>query len=144
MHQCGKNKATWYWKHITSVLGDWKRSSCMRSVKLTAFHGHIFCDTTSGFASLGKYQEGNSTTYLFCVSCRWNEWVQMWVREGCAFVQKLHVTFYIFACLLNMCECVCFVGVCEFSESEKVCVIPSPDRLCCGPSSGCCQAVVVS
>lgn len=40
--------------------------------------------------------------------------------------------------------CIClYMCVSEVSQ-RKVCVMSSPDRLCCGPSSGCCQVVVVS
>lgn len=72
------------------------------------------------------------------------KWVgARWLREGlwvpCEFLHLLHAC----AAYINLCVCVREGERGEVSQ-RKVCVMSSPGRLCCGPSSSCCQVVVVS
>lgn len=58
---------------------------------------------------------------------------------------ELLMGFYNFFMAVQYARLPAFVRVCVSEVSQrKVCVMSSPDRLCCGPSSGCCQVVVVS
>lgn len=59
-------------------------------------------------------QEGNNVTSIICVSRRWNEWVQTWVRERVSVLCEscMWGFFYIFCMPVKYVRACMFVHVC--------------------------------